>query len=113
MGISDHEELVQLMQKKMSVCLNSIEDTLSYITQDARRRSHPSDRDLAEGVEKLPFPGDNEDGPPLAWVITWRGKYSNTYGEDIPNSLKAWGYGFWDGKRLVKSGWLKAEPRAF
>jgi hypothetical protein len=43
--------------------------------------------------EKLLFPGNTGDcdGPPLAWVSEWRGRYSNTYGHVILRILKEWG----------------------
>jgi hypothetical protein len=52
--------------------------------------------------ERLRFSGDMEDGPPLAWVIYWRRRYSNRYGGAVRPSLQAWGYVFWNGRRLIK-----------
>ena len=53
---------------------------------------------------ELPFSGDKEDGPPLAWVTMWNGTVSNTYGSEIPAAVQDWGYVFWDAQRLVEMG---------
>jgi hypothetical protein len=37
--------------------------------------------------------------PPFAWILMWRGKYSNLYGEYIPDLLRGWGYVMWDERR--------------
>jgi hypothetical protein len=82
-----------------------ISEYVTWVAQDNRRFEYSTDEDRAEAVrQKLPFSRDKEEGPPLAWVIMWRGTYSNSYGDVIPDSLKAWGYIFWDANRLVKSG---------
>jgi hypothetical protein len=77
------------MQKYMAPYCIFIEPILDWTSQDMRRREHPSEEDRAEARrERLPFLGDAEDGPPLAWVIVWRGRYSNEYGSVIDRRLK-------------------------
>jgi hypothetical protein len=96
------------MQKYMAPYCIFIEPILDWTSQDMRRREHPSEEDRAEARrERLPFLGDAEDGPPLAWVIVWRGRYSNEYGSVIDRRLKTWGYVFWDCRRLNESGGKK------
>ncbi|KAK4034323.1 hypothetical protein C8A01DRAFT_49262 [Parachaetomium inaequale] len=110
----DHEALVRLMQENMTWSIgHPISEQLRYSTQDMRRFYHPSEGDRAEAArERMPFLGDGEDGPPLAWVIIWRGTYSNTYGGVIPSSLRGWGYVFWDARRLAgRGGEMKRELR--
>lgn len=52
----------------------------------------------------MPFEGDKENLPPLAWVTLWKGTYSNPFGSYIPDSFRDWGYVMWDAGRLVNSG---------
>lgn len=80
------------------MCLRRNRYTLEGDRMEARR-------------ERLPFSGDTEDGPPLAWVTEWRGRYSNRYGDDLPHSLKPWGHVFWDRGRLIKSKGMDAVLR--
>ncbi|KAL2019028.1 hypothetical protein VTK56DRAFT_10132 [Thermocarpiscus australiensis] len=102
---SDHEKLVKRMQKYMAPHCIFIEPVLDWTSQDMRRRRHPSEEDRAQARrERLPFLGDKEDSPPLAWVILWRGKYGNEYGDVIEHRFKTWGYVFWDCRRLNESG---------
>ena len=98
----DHQELVKRMTKHMTG--GEIEFILTWAVQVAHREKYPlvGDRTEARG-DRLPFSGDIEDGPPLAWVISWRGRHSNGYGDIIPEALEAWGYMFWDTKRLLKT----------
>lgn len=82
-------------------------------------------RERAAGIQGLEARGDRakftkerEDGPPLPWVIMWRGTWRETFGAELPEALKMRGYVFWDCKRLVKSGgkdklvsiWREARP---
>lgn len=99
------------MQKNMTPALgHTIPQILARTNQQLRNQSHPSDRALKEAcLDKLPFSGDKEDGPPLAWVTVWKGTYSNRFGDDVvPAALHAWGYVFWDAERLVLSRWKQA-----
>lgn len=108
-----HDELVETMQRYHIRAGGDYELVLGNTSQDMRRHAHPSEGDLAEArQEKLPFSGDTEDGPPLAWVIGWRGRYVNRYGPAIPASLKAWGHVFWDHRRLIESKGKDAVLRA-
>ncbi|KAK4237487.1 hypothetical protein C8A03DRAFT_44656 [Achaetomium macrosporum] len=108
----DHEELVKTMQQ-YQVKSGTYEHVLSWVAQHRRRAVYPSAGDLAEARgEKLAFAGDTKDGPPLAWVIGWRGRYTNVYGPVIPAPLKAWGHVFWDCRRLVESKGKDAVLRA-
>ncbi|KAL2178450.1 uncharacterized protein P884DRAFT_276976 [Thermothelomyces heterothallicus CBS 202.75] len=112
---TDHEKLVKRMQKYMRLQCVFIEPILNWTSQDLRRREHPSEEDRAEARrERLPFLGDKEDAPPLAWVILWRGKYVNEYGDVIDYRLKKWGFIFWDCRRLNESGakhYIRGERR--
>ncbi len=76
--------------------------------QTQRRRLFPSPRDDLEATrEELPFSGDREDGPPLGWVLAFKGTYSNAFGWYIPDSLQDWGWVFWDARRFAREGGLK------
>jgi hypothetical protein len=114
------------MQQHMTWALgHTIHNLLHNLGQGIRRQQFPgSERDTAEAARQaLPFLGDKEEGPPLAWVTIWRGTYSNTYGYLIPESFHTWGYVFWDAQRLAGSGgkqelqrvwaaeWGEADPR--
>jgi hypothetical protein len=100
---SDQRKLSERMQRYM-IGGGAIEYVLEWTTQSARRAEHPREEDRMEARrERLPFSGDKEEGPNLAWVIMWRGIYRNLYGGILPESLKAWGYVFWDAKRMLKT----------
>ncbi|KAH6842393.1 hypothetical protein B0I37DRAFT_345361 [Chaetomium sp. MPI-CAGE-AT-0009] len=104
---SDHETLVGKMQQYMVAHTHFIEDAMTWSTQHRRRQRYPTAQDQAQTRrDRLPFPGDDDDpgGPPLAWVIMWRGQYKNEYGRAIEDRFKKWGYVFWDCKRLNASG---------
>jgi hypothetical protein len=76
-----------------------------WLNSEIRRHLHPSELDqIKEAQQKMPFFGDEENAPPLAWVIIWRGRYSNLYGDLIPSVLQDWGYVFWDVQRLTANG---------
>jgi hypothetical protein len=99
----EHDELVETM-RHYQVQAGVYEYVLSWMAQHRRRAAHPSEGDLAETRgDKLAFSRDTEDGPPLAWVIGWHGRYSNMYGPIIPAALKVWGHVFWDRRRLIES----------
>lgn len=100
----DHEDLVVTMQYYLVHGSGIFEDALSWTTQFFRRERRPLEGDRIEARrERLPFSGDVVDGPPLAWVIYWKGRYSNRYGDAVQDSLQHWGYVFWDRKRLIES----------
>ncbi|PKK47516.1 hypothetical protein CI102_9844 [Trichoderma harzianum] len=82
--------------------------------------SFPDKRDEAEQrQDPIRFTGDTvpPNGPPLAWVLLWGGKYANIYGEYVPESLRRWGYVIWDkirwdsmeAKELIARQW-EMEP---
>ncbi len=109
----NHDKLVRRMQKYTVLCpYFQIKTVLSWMNQCDRRLTHPMEGDRIEDRrEKLPFRGDTEYGPPLAWVAEWKGRYSNTYGEPIPRRLKEIGHVFWDKNRLVRSGGMEVVLR--
>ncbi|TAQ85352.1 hypothetical protein B7494_g6315 [Chlorociboria aeruginascens] len=104
LNIKDHAHLVDLMSSNIGRCyFNFILDALERTPQHERRWHWVSDRDQAQDTnEELPFHRDSEHTPPLAWVIIWKGTYSNIYGDYIPNKLREWGYVMWDVARLVR-----------
>lgn len=116
LAIEDHDQLLD----KMAGCLHpfrpldaSIKASLSTGAQKDRREdlNHtPNDKDDAEGVDSMPFPGDTvaPTGPPLAWVLLWDETYVNIYGEYVPEPLKASGWVMWDEHRLNSTGVKKA-----
>jgi hypothetical protein len=82
-----------------------LEDALDDTTQDLRRREQLSDRDQKqERRDPLPFEGDSELHPPLAWTWMWRETYSNLYGEYISDAIRHWGYVMWDAARIDCKG---------
>jgi len=85
---------------------------LYWVIQEERRRRHPTEGDrLQRESAPLPFAGDALDGPPLAWTTLWNGRYVNAYGDVVPESLKQWGYVFWDAGRLRESGGVERIQR--
>jgi len=109
LAASSYDELVILLHANMSCCtVDTIAHLMSEWEQDIAREAEPSERDEAEyRGDALLFMGDVEDGPPLAWVTSWRGVYSNTYGGLTPLPLRRFGYVFWDAGRLLKTGGMK------
>jgi len=108
----DEEDLV-LTMTLYQVRARNFEHLLDNLTQTERRDDFPSEFDDAEARrERLPFSGDIEDGPPLAWVIGWRGRFFNRYGVAVPAALKPWGHVFWDRRRLIDSKGTDAVLRA-
>ncbi|KAI0798910.1 hypothetical protein GGR55DRAFT_693041 [Xylaria sp. FL0064] len=51
--------------------------------------------------DPMGFRGDSlpVDGPPLAWVRVWDGRYVNKFGDIMPKSLNRCGYVMWDARR--------------
>ena len=108
----DEEHLVLTMEL-YQVRARNYHRIMDNITQDERRLSYPSEFDRAEARrERLPFSGDTEHGPPLAWVIGWRGRFLNRYRIAIPPALKPWGHVFWDRRHLIDSKGTDAVLRA-
>ncbi|KAK3899646.1 hypothetical protein C8A05DRAFT_17951 [Staphylotrichum tortipilum] len=106
LAAADHDELANLMEANLAWCtVDTIANMMDWFAQDMAREEAPSERDEAEfRSDKMPFIGDREDAPPLAWVILWRGLYSNTYGDSIPAPLRNFGYVLWDAERLERTG---------
>lgn len=102
----DHAELVNIVSNNLvSGGEIWIKEVVSVTKQEERREKRMSHRDRAQDrQDKLPFRGDREDSPPLAWVTVWRGTYSNLYGQYMPETPRNWGYIMWDADRLVDSG---------
>ena len=106
--VRDHDTLVEIMQRYLVPHSTFIEPILRGMNQDGRRLEYTSEADRAEARgERLPFLGDKENAPPLAWVILWRGRNSNQFGSRINSRYKSWGYVFWDRGRLNESGGKK------
>ena len=95
---------------------NTIQDALSTETQSMRRALHQSAADRAqERGERLMTATATATGPagrhrdraeaaaPLGWVVRWRGRRGNEYGQGTPVGLRRWGYVFWDWERLSLS----------
>ncbi|KAH7130725.1 hypothetical protein B0J11DRAFT_523957 [Dendryphion nanum] len=101
---SAHEQLVNTMQQNLCFPTGySLEDLFILESpQYLRRHQYPIDEDSMElRRDSLPFIGDTDaKGPPQAWVLIWKGTYSNKYGHTIPETLRRWGYVMWDTGRL-------------
>jgi hypothetical protein len=86
------------------------DDALGKRTQQKRLERWPCDRDKKQlRGDPMPFRGDggsDEHGPrpPRAWTLMWREKYSNVYGDYVPDSIRGWGYVMWDAARLEPTG---------
>jgi len=122
----DHSKRVELVAKHFTrakvPCF--FDDCVFGNVQYRRRQAAVNclcEKDLAERRrDPMPFRGDeifsapvdetgSDDegitqalstcGPPLAWVLMWHGRYSNLYGEYIPDLLRGWGYVMWDQRR--------------
>lgn len=105
LGIDDHDKLVDNMRIRRGYGENidaSLEKSLSMMAQYRRRErspKYPTARDRDERSRCLmEFTGDTipPDGPPMAWVLLWSGKYSNICGEYVPKPLRKSGYVMWD-----------------
>ncbi|KAI1311715.1 hypothetical protein F5Y03DRAFT_286812 [Xylaria venustula] len=110
---NDHGKLVPPMRR----CLKRrdpfnvpMREIFEFDTQSNRREispKFPTDRDIAEQMrEVMHFMGDTvpPDRPPVAWVVLWGRKYSNIYGEYVPQLVRRWGYVMWDEDRWVDMG---------
>lgn len=113
MAIEDHEQLVIAMEQCLThdqIVDAAVRDALGTIAQDDRRTilTDLSDtRDVAELMgDPMYFAGDEvpAEGPPLAWVLLWGGKYVNIYGGYLPEPLKLWGHVMWDECRWIDMG---------
>lgn len=106
--IDDHEKVLS----RMDWCLthdpnrdDSIRMSLTTLAQNDRRileACHSNDNDKAEERgDSVVFEGDRAppQTPPFVWVNLWNGRYSNIYGEYVPQPLRRWGYVVWDKKR--------------
>ncbi|KAI6758597.1 hypothetical protein HG530_010837 [Fusarium avenaceum] len=102
----DHDELVETVAKHIiSGDGQWIDMAVDEIAQRQRRDRLFSDRDRAQQRrDAMPFKGDKENLPPLAWVTLWEGTYSNLFGSYIPDRFRDWGYVMWDAGRLVNAG---------
>lgn len=116
LAIDDHENLVAKMEQCLTHAENldnlddPMSDVLGVVAQDDRREmstNGPTARDEAEQRrDPIRFVGDAvpPDGPPLAWVLLWGGKYANIYGKLVPKLLRRWGYVMWDERRWTAMG---------
>ena len=107
--VSSHTQLVSTMQEWITWPAGHFleNEALGETAQFHRRQEHPSERDRKQQQRTpLPFQGDHEGPlyPPLTWTILWDGTYSNLYGHYIPDTIRRWGYIFWDASRLERSG---------
>ena len=101
--VKDHSQLVFKMEEFMGRTGPFLEDegALGHTAQLLRRDKVELERDMKEERrDPLPFVGDHESKPPVAWTLIWGGTYSNLFGWWIPNDLRYWGYVFWDKKRI-------------
>lgn len=81
--------------------LDWLDDVSDEFAQAERREQWPTRHDSAQDSrQKTLFDGDKLDSPPLAWVLFWRGEYSNLFGRYIPKALRRWGFVMWDAARL-------------
>lgn len=89
------------MQNQIALPRNfTFPDILRASLQSTRQEEYLSDRDLKENQRTpLPFQGDVEDLPPLAWTLIWRGTYSGILG-CISDILRFGGCIMWDAARL-------------
>ncbi|KAI1323077.1 hypothetical protein F5Y16DRAFT_384603 [Xylariaceae sp. FL0255] len=122
--IDDHEKLVEKLARCLTPCANvdyPMRSVLGSLSQNDRRildwdlddevpddlKNYPNAHDDAEHRrDPIHFNGDTvpPNGPPFAWVALWGGKYSNIYGEYVPESVRRWGYVMWDERRWIEMG---------
>ncbi|KAK7420369.1 hypothetical protein QQX98_002792 [Neonectria punicea] len=92
--IDSREKLVAKMERCLTHDANldyPVKEALGTLAQSDRRDMSPNSNDEAEQRrDPIEFVGDDmrPDGPPLAWVLLWGGKYANIYGEYVPESLR-------------------------
>ncbi len=104
----DDEKVAGVLESYLVDGSGNIEHALGRPNQAARRRRLPTDEDGIEAAwEKLKFDGDLEDGPPLAWIVYWKDRYINRYGDALEPTVQRWGHVFWDYRRLVLSQGLE------
>ncbi|KAF5982008.1 hypothetical protein FBULB1_4510 [Fusarium bulbicola] len=101
----DHLELVKVVSEEV---VTAVDDLLFQSTeiflQEQRRENQHSDRDQAQDDrEKMLFGGDSDESPPFAWVVFWKERYSNLFGDFIPRPLRQWGYIMWDSDRITNT----------
>lgn len=123
LNTTDRGQLTVLLEKSLRLpSMLPLLQVTDLIAQEEGRSNSPSHHDLRERNEEvMRFVGDNpEDGKPsLAWVMIWKGRFSNLFGEAIPDHIKLWGYVFWDVHRMIESDakllleiqWYTAWPR--
>ncbi|KAJ0106860.1 hypothetical protein J7T55_014936 [Diaporthe amygdali] len=98
-----HEQLVEMMRVAIVSGIGDawIENAVQELVQMERREKWYSKRDSAQDFrQEMPFDGDRLDSPTLAWVMYWRGEYSNLTGIYVPEALRRWGFVMWDAARL-------------
>jgi hypothetical protein len=47
----------------------------------------------------------------LSWTLIWGGTYCNLYGFCIPDTLRRWGFAYWDASTLASIGGEKLVMR--
>lgn len=111
LAVDDHDTLVAKMQRCLTRIYRStdetMEDTLGFLGQFARREQSRNARDEAEQRrDPMNFAGDTvpPNAPPLAWVLLWNKTYANIYGEYVPRILRHCGYVMWDEHRWTELG---------
>ncbi|PNY23215.1 Uncharacterized protein TCAP_06852, partial [Tolypocladium capitatum] len=106
--IEKHHHLVATMQEQMTLPAGYFFDDYcawSNTAQSCRRRQFPSEGDAkTQRRDPMPFQGDNSSSPPMGWTTLWRETYSNLVGALVPQSLRRFGYVFWDASRMERSG---------
>ncbi|RFU75927.1 hypothetical protein TARUN_6330 [Trichoderma arundinaceum] len=120
--IDDHDKLVVGMGRCITHdrCFDgSLQKALSNMAQGDRREMSPrfpNPQDEAqERGDPMEFTGDttSAEGPPVAWVLLWNGRYANIYGNYVPIQLRKWGYVMWneyrwkdmEAKELIRKQW--------
>lgn len=108
LAVKGHENLVATMERYLTHSNeidHRLDQVLSFVTQADRRDdspNYPSARDEAEERrDPLGFLDDSipPDGPPWGWCVLWKHKYTNIYGELVPEPLRRTGYAIWDRRR--------------
>lgn len=100
-----HDERLDLMIKSLQVEGDFFEEAVSFVAQKQRRDGQFDDKDRAEeSRQAMLFAGDDASAPPIVWTLLWAGKYSNLFGENVPDELRRWGYVMWDAHRIDIDG---------
>lgn len=98
------------MQKPLGPFLVGFDEALGAVGPLRLEKAQGNRQRMAEREAKqscrdpLPFSGEGDLLPPLAWTIIWGGTYSKLVGWYIPDALHRWGYVFWDAARLDHMG---------